>query len=298
MPVTENEHIRSFLEYIQYEKRYSHHTLIGYETDLLQFQAYLRSQFEISDLPTATSTFIRSWLADLKEEKNQSKTINRKISTLKSFYKFLLRQKVITTSPMTVIISPKTGKKLPSFLAENEMEKLMENLEHTEDWDSLTKSLVIKLFYLTGMRVSELVGLEESQLDVAGKQVKVLGKGNKERIIPVSPELVLQLASYLDEKPVKLDGVETVFVTENGKSLNTRYVYDFVKQYLGAVTTLQKKSPHVLRHTFATHLMNKGADLNAVKELLGHTSLAATQVYTHNTIEKLKEVYKNAHPKA
>ena len=298
MPVTENQHIRAFLEYIQYQKRYSRHTLVSYETDLLQFEAYLKSQFEIAELSTASSTFIRSWLADLKEEKNQSKTINRKISTLKSFYKFLLRQKIITTSPMTVIISPKTGKKLPSFLAEYEMETLMENLEHPEDWGSLTKSLVIKLFYLTGMRLSELVGLKESQLDIPGKQVKVLGKGNKERIIPVSPEIVTQLKTYLSEKPVKLEGVETVFITEKGKPLNTRYVYEFVKQYLGAVTTLQKKSPHVLRHTFATHLMNKGADLNAVKELLGHTSLAATQVYTHNTIEKLKEVYKNAHPKA
>jgi integrase/recombinase XerC len=271
---------------------------VSYETDLLQFEAYLMSAFETKELDKATSTFIRSWLADLKEEKNLSKTINRKISTLKSFYKFLLRQKVITVSPMTVIISPKSGKKLPSFIAEKDMSELMKSLDQTDTWESLTKSLVIKLFYLTGMRVSELVGLKESQLDLPGNQVKVLGKGNKERIIPVSQEMGEQLKKYISEKPAILEGVTTVFITEKGKPLNARYVYGFVNAYLQGVTTLQQKSPHVLRHTFATHLMNKGADLNAVKELLGHSSLAATQVYTHNTIEKLKEVYKNAHPKA
>lgn len=298
MPATENPHTTAFLEYIQYQKRYSRHTLTSYQADLLQFEAYLKSQFETGDLQVATSAMIRSWLAELKEDKNDSRTINRKISTLKSFYKFLIRQKVIATTPMTVIISPKSGKKLPSFLAENEMVELMQNLEQPESWQSLTNSLVIKLFYLTGMRVSELVGLKENQLDLPAGQVKVLGKGNKERIIPISPELVFGLKAYLAEKPVRLAGIEAVFITEKGKPLSPRYVYGFVNRYLGAVTTLQKKSPHVLRHTFATHLMNKGAELNAVKELLGHTSLAATQVYTHNTIDKLKEVYKKAHPKA
>jgi integrase/recombinase XerC len=199
---------------------------------------------------------------------------------------------------METVISPKISKRLPSFIAENDMEQLFINLSFAEGWKGYTEKVVIQLFYATGMRLSELIQCKEKQLDVSKKIIKVVGKGNKERILPLSPELALALKKYISEKPKEANGNPYLFVTEKGKALQPKAVYTFVKFYLAQVTTIQKKSPHVLRHSFATHLMNNGADLNAVKELLGHSSLAATQVYTHNTIEKLKEVFAKAHPKA
>jgi integrase/recombinase XerC len=178
------------------------------------------------------------------------------------------------------------------------MHTLFDYVEFPDNWQGRTELLVMKLFYQTGMRLSELINLKETQIDIAGKQIKVLGKGNKERIIPVEKSFLMDLQKYVDEKQMKIPGVLNLFVTENGKPLQPRFVYAFVHQYLAMVTTVQKKSPHILRHSFATHLMNSGADLNAVKELLGHSSLAATQIYTHNSIEKLKEVFNKAHPKA
>jgi integrase/recombinase XerC len=204
----------------------------------------------------------------------------------------------ISQTPMATVSSPKVSKRLPVFVEENQMETLLTHVEFPDNWKGRTQQLVIRLFYATGMRLSELINLKESQVDPGYSQVKVLGKGNKERIIPVAPELIRDLQAYTAGKPMRLDTVPNVFVTDKGKPLQQRYVYGFVKQYLGTVTTLQKKSPHILRHSFATHLMNNGADLNAVKELLGHSSLAATQVYTHNTIDQLKEVFRKAHPKA
>jgi integrase/recombinase XerC len=199
---------------------------------------------------------------------------------------------------MGSIISPKMSKRLPVYVEEKEMHTLFDYVEFPDNWHGRTERLVMKLFYQTGMRLSELIHLKELQIDLSGKQIKVLGKGNKERIIPVEKSFLIDLQKYVDEKPTKIPGVQNLFVTENGKPLQPRSVYAFVHQYLALVTTVQKKSPHILRHSFATHLMNGGADLNAVKELLGHSSLAATQVYTHNTIEKLKEVFNKAHPKA
>jgi integrase/recombinase XerC len=199
---------------------------------------------------------------------------------------------------METVISPKISKRLPAFVAENDMEQLLTNLEFTEGWKGYTEKMVIQLFYATGIRLSELINCKEKQLDISKRIIKVLGKGNKERMLPLSPELAEELKKYISQKPPEAAGNPHLFVTEKGKTLQPRAVYTFVKFYLSQVTTLQKKSPHVLRHSFATHLMNNGADLNAVKELLGHASLAATQVYTHNTIEKLKEVFAKAHPKA
>ena len=199
---------------------------------------------------------------------------------------------------METVISPKVSKRLPVFVAENDMEQLFTNLAFAEGWKGFTEKMVIQLFYASGMRLSELINCKENQLDISKRIVKVLGKGNKERMIPISPELANEFKEYINQKPAEAVGNPHLFVTEKGKALQPRAVYSFVKFYLSQVTTLQKKSPHVLRHSFATHLMNNGADLNAVKELLGHASLAATQVYTHNTIEKLKEVFAKAHPKA
>ena len=301
MPLNQPE-IQSFLDYLRFEKRYSQHTLISYTTDLEQFFTFLSEQFGDTNPADIKSIYIRSWLATLKSENINAKSINRKISTLKSFFRFLLKQGVIKQTPMTTITSPKISKRLPSFVDEKGTEKLFQqNInvpEPKNEWKYKTDMLILLLFYQTGMRLSELINLKEKHIDHYYGQLKVLGKGNKERIIPASKELLLEIKSYIENKPSILEGVETVLVNEKGKPLYAKYVYNTVKAYLQTVTTLDKKSPHVLRHTFATHLMNNGAELNAVKELLGHSSLAATQVYTHNTIEKLKDVFKKAHPKA
>ncbi len=295
MPVPQYPQIAPFLDHLKFEKRYSPHTLVSYQNDLEQFFAYLASQFDGPPVDRITPMFVRSWLAEMKEEEMSSKSINRNISALKSFFKYEMKLGHISQSPMTTVTAPKLSKRLPVFVAEKDLDTLFSHVEFPEGWKGRTERLVLLLFYATGMRVSELVGLTVSQVDASLCQVKVLGKGNKERIIPVSTELMADLMAYTREKP---EPGPTLFVNEKGKPLQVRNVYSFVKKYLSLVTTLQKKSPHILRHSFATHLMNNGADLNAVKELLGHSSLAATQVYTHNTIEKLKEVFNKAHPKA
>jgi integrase/recombinase XerC len=297
MQLTQNSQVQKFLDYLRFEKRYSQHTIISYQNDLEQFFAFL-SQYGEMEINAITTSFIRSWLAELKGEEMSSKSINRKISTLKSFFKFLMKQEVIKQTPMATIVSPKLKKRLPLFVEEKGIYTLFADVEFPDDWEGRTDKLILTLFYNTGMRLSELIHLKESNVDAHYSQIKVLGKGNKERIIPVSKELINEIRNYVDEKPVKAEGVTEVFVSEKGKPLYAKYVYNKVKHYLNTVTTIEKKSPHVLRHTFATHLMNNGADLNAVKELLGHASLAATQVYTHNTIEKLKDIHKKAHPKA
>ena len=245
-------------------------------------------------------SMIRSWLASLKEGGMESKSINRKISALKSFFKFQIREGNLQASPMITIISPKNKKRLPQFVDEKDVNVLFTHVEFPDNWEGKTDRLVLQLLYNTGIRQAELGALKERQVDKSNRVIKVLGKGNKERVIPVSIELMNSLLSYINEKRSmfnKFDD-EHVLVNAKGKKLYPKYVYNKVRQYLSLVTTIDKKSPHVLRHTFATHLLNNGAELNAVKELLGHSSLAATQVYTHNTIEKLKDVYKKAHPKA
>ncbi len=301
MSITEYPQIAPFLDYLQFEKRYSRHTIIAYQTDLEQFLLFLKDQYdEVPPVEQINSMFVKSWLADIKRKQTDisAKSLNRKISTLKSFFKYQLKTGQLEKSPMASIISPKMSKRLPVYVEEKEMHVLFDHVEFPDNWQGRTERLVMKLFYHTGMRLSELIQLKEAQIDIAGKQIKVLGKGNKERIIPVEKEFLLDLQKYVDEKPVKESNNFNLFVNENGKPLQARSVYAFVHQYLAQVTTVQKKSPHILRHSFATHLMNGGADLNAVKELLGHSSLAATQIYTHNTIEKLKEVFNKAHPKA
>ncbi len=291
--------ISTFLNYLKFEKRYSQHTIISYENDLNQFFSYLLHQYPDTTINDVKSMMVRSWLAQLKgEEDLTAKSINRKISALKSFFKYQMKLGLLLQTPMGTIVAPKITKRLPSFIQESQLDTLFHHVEFADNWQGRTEKLVLDLFYATGMRLSELIQLKESQIDSSYRQIKVLGKGNKERIIPVSQQLIEGIQQYIQDKPIKLEGIYHVFITEKGKSLNPRSVYGFVKKNLGLVTTAQKKSPHTLRHSFATHLMNNGADLNAVKELLGHSSLAATQVYTHNTIEKLKEVFQKAHPKA
>ena len=290
--------LNAFLSYLQFEKRYSAHMITAYTNDLIQFFDFIESQYDKFELEQVSGTMVRTWLASLKEAALTGKSLNRKISSLKSFFKFQIQNGALTKSPMETVTSPKISKRLPAFVAENDIQQLLLNLSFAEGWKGFTEKMVIQLFYATGMRLSELIQCKQNNVDLGKKQIKVLGKGNKERILPISAELALELKKYIQQKPAEAEGVPNLFVTEKGKPLQPRAVYTFVKFYLSQVTTLQKKSPHVLRHSFATHLMNNGADLNAVKELLGHSSLAATQVYTHNTIEKLKEVFAKAHPKA
>jgi len=272
--------VNAFLAYLQFEKRYSLHTITAYSNDLVQFFDFIETQYDKVPLEQISGSMVRSWLAGMKETEMTGKSLNRKISSLKSFFKFQIRQERLAKSPMETVISPKITKRLPAFVAEQDMEQLLANLSFAEGWKGYTEKMVIQLFYATGMRLSELILCKESQLDASKSVIKVLGKGNKERILPISKNLAQELANYISEKPDVAKGNPHIFVTEKGKSLQARAVYSFVKFYLSQVTTLQKKSPHVLRHSFATHLMNNGADLNAVKELLGHASLAATQVYT------------------
>jgi len=300
MQIHSVKHITTFLDYLKFQKRYARHTITSYENDLTSFFDYLAIQFNESTIKNIKPAFVRSWLADLKSNDLTSKSINRKISALKTFFKYLIRQGELEVSPMTTIVSPKQNKRLPQFVDKRDTATLFTHVEFTDDWKGLTERMVLSLLYNTGMRQAELIGLKEDYIDYSKHTIKVLGKGNKERIIPVSETLIIEIKEYRSLKYETLEKQDKVFllVRENGVSLYPKWVYNCVKKYLSLITTIDKKSPHILRHTFATHLSNNGADLNAVKELLGHSSLAATQIYTHNTIEKLKDIYKKAHPKA
>jgi integrase/recombinase XerC len=291
--------IQPFLDYLKFEKRYSKHTVISYETDLISFFDYIVTQYGETPLSQLSHIYIRSWLASLKDEGLTAKSINRKISSLKSFFKYQLKAGAIKQTPMTKIVSPKNEKRLPGFVADKDIKTLFGHVEFPDTWQGKTERLLMLLFYNTGMRLSEVIGLKDNQINSFNHTLKILGKGNKERIVPVSSEILDEIKIYQQQRnDLIVDRTDLLFITEKGKGLSPRSVYSSVKKYLSLVTTIEKRSPHVLRHTFATHLMNNGADLNAVKELLGHSSLAATQVYTHNTIEKLKNIYKKAHPKA
>ncbi len=300
MQQTPEKNILAFLDYLKYQKRYSQHTIISYQNDLEAFFGFLQNQFEESSLEGIKPTYIRTWLAQLKSQGISSKTINRKISSLKSFFKFQLKQGLLKVSPMATIITPKVGKRLPQFVEKKDIDTLFNHVEFPDNWRGNTERLILLILYNTGIRQAELIGLKENQVDAGNGAIKVLGKGNKERVIPVSNNLLKEMIKYMQEKKKQFGetGNGFLLVNEKAKKLYPRYVYNVANKYLSLVTTIDHKSPHVLRHTFATHLTNNGAELNAVKELLGHSSLAATQIYTHNTIEKLKDVFKKAHPKA
>jgi len=284
-----------FLEFIQFEKRASKHTLVAYSNDIKQFVSYLETAYELTNISEITHTLIRSWIVSLMEQKISPRSVNRKITTLKTFYKFLLRQSIVTENPMLKILSPKTSKRLPVFIEKEKMDTLLDDTDFGDDLEGQRNKLIIELFYATGMRLSELINLKQSNVDLYQCQVKVLGKRNKERIIPFNTILKEQIQQYIIAKADLND--EFLFVNKNGKQLYEKFIYRIVNAYLSQITTVNKKSPHVLRHTFATHMLNNGADLNAIKELLGHANLSATQIYTHNTVEKLKNIHKQAHPK-
>jgi integrase/recombinase XerC len=297
----------NFINYIQFEKRYSPHTVIAYRTDLEQFYEFLNQQYGISDIFSVDHLIIRSWIVSLLEKQNSPRSINRKITTLKSYFKFLIKEGIIEENPIRKIISPRTSRRLPVFVEKEKMDFLLDKIDFGEGIQALRDRLIIEMFYDTGMRLSELLNLKESDIDFHNSSIKVLGKRNKERLIPFSDKFGKSLKIYLsacsESKNVISPDHDTfdlpfLFKTSSGRKIYPKMVYRIVNKYLDQVTTIEKKSPHVLRHSFATHLLNNGAELNAVKELLGHANLSATQVYTHITIEKLKKIYHQAHPKA
>ena len=284
-----------FIKYLSAEKRFSEHTITSYSTDLDQFSIFLFEEYQISEEVTEISfQIVRSWIASLLEKGVTPRSVNRKISTLKTYFKFLIRENVISESPMLKIIAPKSKKRLPVFIEENQIENLLNEVEFDEGFIGERDKLIIELFYVTGIRLSELINIKVFDINFSNSLIKVLGKRNKERLIPLSINIVNELQTFV--KKYNLNNY--LFTNLGGTKVYTKLVYRVVKKYIGKISSVNKKSPHILRHTFATHMLNNGADINAIKELLGHANLSATQVYTHNTIEKLKTVYKQAHPRA
>lgn len=298
--------IEQFLKYLQYEKRVSAHTTLAYQNDLDQFTQFLRDTYEDHPIQDATYGMVRSWIITLVDAQLSSSSVNRKIASLKAFYKFLLREQRIEKNPMQKIRVLKTPKRLPSFVKENDIAEVLDHKQYKKEkveWsDSLEdwrKRIILELFYATGIRLSELIGLKENQINLRDRTIKVLGKRNKERVVPFPAGIVTILEGYrkVRNRDVDMKDHGLLLVTDSGEALYPMMVYRIVKQHLKDTGT-QKTSPHVLRHTYATHLLNKGAEINAVKDLLGHSSLAATQVYTHNSMEKIKKAFDQAHPKA
>ncbi len=291
--------IFSFLQYLQYEKRASAHTLISYKTDLGQVSQFLDENFELKP-EAAESLHLRTWIITLVESGIKETSINRKIATLRAFYKFLIKRGHLQKDPTKKLVALKTSKRLPQFVKEDELLKLLDHFSFEDDFTGYRNRLVLELLYGTGIRLSELINVKDENIDLSSKTIRVLGKRNKERIIPIPDSTLQVIEPYLKLRNSQNFINETghFLVSESGGPCYPVLIYRIVHRYLEQFTTVGKRSPHVLRHTFATHLLNHGADLNAVKDLLGHSSLAATQVYTHNTMEKLKSVYEQAHPKA
>jgi len=299
MPILLPEAISLFQDFIKFERRYSTHTIRAYKDDLEHFSQFLKSQFEVDLVDQINASMIRTWMAAFAAQKVLPRTINRKVSTLKSFFKFCLVKQWMEVSPAKTIQVLKTKKRLPTYVEQEQIENLLRNDFFPDDFDGRMEYLVVVILYQTGMRVSELVNLKDTQIDLPRAQIKVLGKGNKERVIPIGNELISIIKNYIEERnKINMEDFPKQFlVNSRHKHPTARQLYSIVKKYLSLVTTADKKSPHVLRHSFATHLTSNGAELNAVKELLGHSSLAATQVYTHNSIDRLRDIHKKSHPK-
>jgi len=291
--------IEAFGAYLKNERRYSVHTLSAYLTDVSQFFDFIANQFQEDSPSGVTTPMVKSWIYTGMEQKLSPRSVNRKLTAVNTFYKYLLRTGAIDKNPLATISGVKTAKRLYEWVEEKDMDTLLDFSEFSPDFVGQRDKLIIELLYGTGMRRAELIGLKEKDADLKSNTIKVLGKRNKERIIPIPAELVHALGRYLElRKNEGFAGKEALLLTDSGEPLYPMFVQRCVKSRIGAVSNISKTSPHVLRHTYATHLLNNGADINAIKELLGHASLAATQVYTHNSIERLKTIYKQAHPKS
>ena len=290
--------IQNYLDYLNLEKRYSSHTLKAYSTDLSIFSFYLKNNYNTT-IDKANHSMIRSWLIEELNKGNSARTVNRKITSLKSFYKYLIKLKKVDYNPTSKIIASKTSKKLPQFVGVADMNDLLNKLEFNKDFSGIRDKLIIEMFYSTGIRLSELINIKITDVDFKKSQIKVLGKRNKERLIPLTYELQKSIEKYFVLR-MEHNAIDCSFflLSNSGKKLNPSMVYRKVNNLLKGVTTLEQKSPHILRHTFATHMLNNGADLNVIKELLGHASLSATEIYTHNSVDQLKKIFNNAHPRA
>ncbi|HSL87465.1 MAG TPA: tyrosine-type recombinase/integrase [Bacteroidales bacterium] len=293
-------HKESFLRYLETEKRYSPHTVRSYLNDLNQFSAFLASDGHSGEPGSVTSHDIRSWMVDMLDNGYNPVSVHRKISCLRAFFRYLRKEGIVCSDPLGKVVLPKRKKRLPAFVGEDALNRLLDEYDFGNDYAGILNRTIIEMLYITGMRRSELTGLRNSDVDLEGSQVKVTGKRNKQRIVPLVKSFRMRMEEYITTRNDTLGIHEEnwFFVTPGGNKLYDKYVYNIVTNYLAMVTTMEKKSPHILRHTFATHMLNRGADLNSIKEFLGHANLSATQVYTHNTFEKLKKIYKQAHPRA
>ncbi|MNK05509.1 Tyrosine recombinase XerC [compost metagenome] len=284
----------SFIHYLQTEKRYSKHTLLAYEEDLGQFIAFAEISGP-SEWKEVNHQLVRGWIVDLMESGQSARTVSRKLSCLRSFFKWMIANGVVEYNPMLRIRGPKVEKRLPHFIKQNEMDTARIEQLFSADFEGVRDRLMLELFYQTGIRLSELLGLKNR--DVSSDSIKVLGKRNKERIVPIGRDLNQIIQSYQKLKPESADGKIFLFVKKNGERMSSKFVYRKINTYLNSITTSEKKSPHVLRHSFATHMLNSGAGLETLKELLGHANLSATQVYTHNTFAQINTIYSHAHPR-
>ena len=291
--------IDAFLKYLRFERNYSEKTIVSYRIDLKEFEDCLKKVDAEKDLVTVDADLVRSWVVGLMESGRSVATVNRKLSSLRSFYRFLLRKGIVGLDPMRKVVGPKKQKTLPSFLRVQDMDRLLDENSFSEGFEGVRDRLVLEMFYATGMRLSELIGLSDADVDFSAKLLKVTGKRNKQRLIPFGDELLSDLLEYVKIRNEALpDRDDALFVRKDGRKMYPELVYRLVRRNLSKVATLKKKSPHVLRHTFATAMLNGNAELQAVKELLGHESLATTEIYTHTTFEELKKVYEQAHPRA
>jgi len=290
--------IESFIRYLQSEKNYSPHTVLSYENDLLQFKEFVfgNGEFVPSEID---STVVRHWLVSLMDEDYSARSVNRKLSALKSFFKYLVRNKILDSSPMRLVKGPKTDKPLPAFVRSDALNSIITESTDDNSFEAERNRAIIDMFFTTGIRCAELVGLKTGDVDFGANLIKVTGKRNKQRLIPFSTPLQEVMQSYLQRRADEIElTTDAFFVRKNGEAMSNSVVYNIVRRSLSSIPNLTKRSPHVLRHSFATAMLNSGADLNAVKELLGHQSLASTEVYTHTTFEELKRVYHQAHPRA
>ena len=291
--------IKAFLDYLRLERNYSEKTIVSYRTDLLEFEEYFKKVDAELDFARVDADVVRNWMVSLMDDGRAATSVNRKLSSLRSFYRFLLKRKVVSVDPMLKVVGPKKKKPLPSFVREKDMDRLLDELLFDESFEGCRDRTILEMFYATGMRRSELIGLNDADVDLSAKLIKVTGKRNKQRLIPFGDELAEDLLNYIKVRNETLSqGAEAFFVLKNGARMYSEAIYRLVRRYLSGVVTLKKRSPHVLRHTFATAMLNGKAELRAVKELLGHESLATTEVYTHTTFEELKKVYEQAHPRA